>query len=53
MCSTPWPKKMAIKRALSSIMTSMDEEARHHFTERANQVTEKEEAVRKEKRAHD
>jgi hypothetical protein len=54
MCSTPRPKRtVKIKSTprVVSIMASMDAEARHRFTERANEVSERNEAVRQEKKA--
>ena len=52
MCGTVRPKRTAKVKAtprVVSIMASMDEEARHRFTERANKVSEIKEAARQEK----
>jgi len=54
MCSTPRPKRTVNVKAtprVVSIMASMDEKARHRFTERANEVAERKEATRKEEQA--
>ncbi|NQZ89660.1 MAG: hypothetical protein HRT54_18955 [Colwellia sp.] len=53
MCSTPRPKraeKVKSTPRVVSIMASMDAEARHRFTERANEASKRKEAVRQEKK---
>ena len=53
MCSSPRPKraeKVKSTPRVVSIMASMDAEARHRFTERANEASERKEAVRQEKK---
>ena len=54
MCSSPRPKraeKVKSTPRVVSIMASMDAEARHRFTERANEASERKEAVRQEKKS--
>jgi hypothetical protein len=43
--------KVTAKPRVVSIMASMDEAARHRFSERANKVAERKEAERKERKA--
>jgi ABC-type xylose transport system substrate-binding protein len=53
MCGTVRAKRTLKVKAtprVVSIMVSMDEETRHRFTERANQVAEIKEAARQEKK---
>lgn len=53
MCASVRPKrtvKITATPKVVSIMASMDEEARHSFTQRANLAVDKKEAVRQEKK---
>lgn len=54
MCSTPRPKrssKVISTTRVVSILSSMDTEARHRFTQRANAAVERKEAKSQEKKS--